>query len=159
MADFNKNNKIDIKSISGGLLVQESDQKIITKSDLKLVSEKSINNDEIEQLLFAMNLCKHVKSNAIVIVKDFQLVGVGGGQTSRVDACEIACKKAGEAANNAYLASDAFFPFADNIEIAANANIRAIVAPQGSIRDSEVIDMANKKNIALYFVETRHFKH
>ena len=157
-----------MKSVSGGFLVQDLDQKNITKTDLKQVSKLGVTSAELDQLVFAMTTCKHVKSNAIVIVNDLQTVGVGAGQTSRVDACEIACKKAAhffdgekvvDKARAAYLASDAFFPFADNIEIAAAHGIKAIVAPQGSIRDEDVIAMANAKNIALYFVETRHFRH
>ncbi len=168
LADFNKTVSRQIKSISGGFLVQDSDQKTITKNDLKLVSEKSISEKEIEQLVFAMSVCKHTKSNAIVVVKDFQTVGLGVGQTSRVDACEIACSRASkffdgerviDKASGAFLASDAFFPFADNIEIAAEYGIKAIIATGGSVRDEEVIAMANEKGIALYFVETRHFKH
>jgi len=163
IADFKKTAGKQMKSVSGGFLTQDLDQKTITKNDLKLVSKNSANETEIEQLIFAMGVCKHVKSNGIVIVKNFQTIGLGVGQTSRVDACEIACKKAGEFLKNpqteAFLASDAFFPFADNIEIAAAAGIKAIIAPGGSMRDAEVIAMANDKGIALYFIETRHFKH
>jgi phosphoribosylaminoimidazolecarboxamide formyltransferase/IMP cyclohydrolase len=163
IADFKKTASSQVKSVSGGFLVQDLDLKNITKNDLKLVSKKSANETEIEQLIFAMGVCKHVKSNGIVVVKNFQTIGLGVGQTSRVDACEIACKKAGEFLENpkteAFLASDAFFPFADNIEIAAAAGIKAIIAPGGSMRDGEVIDKANEKGIALYFIETRHFKH
>jgi phosphoribosylaminoimidazolecarboxamide formyltransferase/IMP cyclohydrolase len=168
IADFKKEVQNQIKSVSGGFLVQDLDQKIITKNDLKLVSKNSVGDSEIEQLVFAMSVCKHVKSNAIVVVNDFQTVGVGGGQTSRVDACEIACAKAAkfldgekiiDKARGGFLASDAFFPFADNIEIAAKFGIKAIVATGGSVRDEEVIAMANEKGIALYFIETRHFKH
>lgn len=168
IADFKKAAGSQIKSVSGGFLIQDLDQKIISKNDLKLVTKKSASESEIEQLIFAMSVCKHVKSNAIVVVQDFQTVGLGAGQTSRVDACEIACKKAAEffdgeknidKARGGFLASDAFFPFADNIEIAAKFGIKAIIAPGGSMRDEEVIAMANEKNIALYFIETRHFKH
>ncbi len=168
IADFKPNFDRQIKSISGGFLVQDFDRKKITTKDLKQVSKKNISVSEIEQLVFAMNVCKHMKSNAILVVNNFQTVGMGAGQTSRVDACEIACKKASnffdgqeviDKASGSYMASDAFFPFADNIEIAAAHNIRAIVAPQGSIRDAEVIAMADQKGIALYFIETRHFKH
>ncbi len=168
LADFKKLAGNQIKSVSGGFLVQELDQKTITKNDLKLVSKNAASEEEIEQLIFAMALCKHVKSNAIVVVQGFQTVGLGAGQTSRVDACEIACKKAAEffdgeknvdRARGGLLASDAFFPFADNIEIAAAYGIKAIIAPGGSVRDEEIIAKANEKNIALYFIETRHFKH
>lgn len=168
IADFEKSSQMQIKSISGGFLVQDLDQKNITKADLKQVSKLGVSSQEMDQLVFAMIACKHLKSNAIVIVQDLQTVGTGAGQTSRVDACQIACKKAAnffdgtqtvDKASGAYLASDAFFPFADNIEIAAAAGIKAIVAPQGSIKDAEVIAMADAKNIALYFIETRHFRH
>ncbi len=170
IADFKKDAKNQqVKSISGGFLIQDQDQKNIEKSDLKQASIASASDKEIAQLIFAMNVCKHTKSNAIIIVNDFQTVGMGAGQTSRVDACEIACKKAAnfatiageivDKASGSFLASDAFFPFADNIEIAAKYGVRAIIAPSGSIRDQEIIDAANKYKIALYFISTRHFKH
>lgn len=168
LADFKKTAETQVKSVSGGFLVQDLDQKNITKNDLKLVSKTAVNDAEIEQLIFAMSVCKHVKSNAIVVVQDSQTVGVGAGQMSRVDACEIACKKASEffdgeknidKAKGGILASDAFFPFADNIEIASSYGIKAIIAPGGSVRDEEVIAKANEKSIALYFIETRHFRH
>lgn len=168
LADFKLEVQKQVKSVSGGFLVQDLDQKIITKNDLKLVSQKSASEEEIAQLIFAAGVCKHVKSNAIVVVQNHQTVGIGGGQTSRVDACEIACKKASQffdgeknvdRAKGGFLASDAFFPFADNIEIAAKFGIKAIVATGGSVRDDEVIAKANEMGIALYFIETRHFKH
>lgn len=168
IADFKKSAEIQVKSISGGFLIQELDRKNIAKNDLKLVSTKAASESEIEQLVFAMNVCKHVKSNAIVVISNFQTVGIGAGQMSRVDSCEIACKKASQffdgeknidKAKGGILASDAFFPFADNIEIASSYGISAIIAPGGSMRDEEVIAKANEKGIALYFIETRHFKH
>ena len=168
IADFKKTTQPQVKSVSGGFLTQDLDQKNITKNDLKLVSKKSIDDVEIEQLIFTMSVCKHVKSNAIVVTQDFQTVGVGAGQMSRVDACEIACKKASEffdgdknvdKARGGFLASDAFFPFADNIEIASFYGIKAIIAPGGSMRDEEVIAKADEQGLALYFIETRHFKH
>lgn len=168
IADFKHETQKQIKSVSGGFLVQDLDQKNITNLDLELVSQKKANEQEIEQLVFAMNLCKYVKSNAIVVVNDYQSVGLGGGQTSRVDACEIACKKASQffdgnevldKARGGILASDAFFPFADNIEIAAKYGIKAIVATGGSVRDEEVINKANELGIILYFIKTRHFRH
>jgi len=179
IADFHKSSYSLVKSISGGFLVQDPDSKIFTESDLKLVSEKSANKDEIKQLIFAMTVCKHLKSNAIVVANNFQTLGLGVGQTNRVDACEIACLKTYQFIANknnielnsqlnpcdivsqygAFLASDAFFPFADNIEIAKKFGIKAIVAPSGSMRDDEVIAKANELNIALYFTQSRHFKH
>ena len=160
-ADFVSDNEKQVKSISGGFLVQDQDKADLKLQDLKLVSEAQVDDQEKQELLLAMNICKHVKSNAITIVKDGRLVGVGAGQTSRVDSMQIACEKASnnKSVQGSYLASDAFFPFADNIEIAAKYGVKAIVAPGGSVRDQEVIDEVNKQGIALYFVETRHFKH
>jgi len=168
IADFNKPIEPQIKTISGGFLLQEMDRKKIDINEVKQVSKVGVSEAELKELIFAMMVCKHVKSNAIVVVKDFQTVGLGIGQTNRVDACEIACKKAAnfmqnekliDKARGGYLASDAFFPFADNIEIAAKFGIKAIIAPAGSIRDAEVIAKADEKGIALYFIETRHFRH
>tara|TARA_B110000259_G_scaffold188435_1_gene247393 strand:+ start:11507 stop:13054 length:1548 start_codon:yes stop_codon:yes gene_type:complete len=152
--------KIEVKTISGGFLTQNVDNKILTKHDLRLVSSTKIIDKDLEELVFAMKTCKHVKSNAIVVSSNFQTIGIGCGQQNRVDSVEIACKKSlNFTYTNKFLASDAFFPFADNIEIAAKYGIKAIVAPSGSIRDEEVIEACNKNNIAIYFLETRHFKH
>lgn len=165
IADFKKNQQQQIKSVSGGLLVQDLDQENISTDKLQLASNKSCTNQQLKNLAFAMNVCKHVKSNAIVVVQNSQAIGIGAGQMSRVDSCEIACKKAQDfiknnnSAGDLFLASDAFFPFADNIEIAHKYGVSAIVAPKGSVRDQEVIDKANELGIALYFIETRHFKH
>ena len=177
--DFQKYHYDHVKSISGGFLVQDVDNKIFTKNDLKLVTKKSISDEEINQLIFAMTVCKHLKSNGIVVASNFQTLGLGVGQTNRVDACEIACSKAKQfllSQNNLpinddlsydkltkkqkiFLASDAFFPFADNIEIAGKFGVNAIIATSGSIRDEEVITKANQLDIALYFIASRHFKH
>ncbi len=164
IADFVTTIAPQVKTISGGFLIQDLDHKKIQISDLKQASKVGVKETEIEQLIFAMSVCKHVKSNAIVIANNFQTVGLGVGQTSRVDSCEIACKKASDFVKNQadkslYLASDAFFPFADNIEIAAKFGVKAIIAPQGSMRDAEVIAKADEKGIALYFIESRHFRH
>ncbi len=163
------NQEKEIKSISGGILVQDIDKKIIKEEDIELVSNKSASKEQVKELLFAISSCKHVKSNAIIITNSFQSVGIGAGQTSRVDSVEIACKKAenftninGDVINkaeNSVLASDAFFPFADGLEYAAKKGVKAMIAPSGSIRDQEVIDAANKHNISLYFIKSRHFKH
>ncbi len=168
IADFKADAQRQVKTVSGGFLVQDLDQKIITKSDLKLVSKKSVSDANLEELIFAAKVCKHVKSNAIVVVNANQTVGIGAGQMSRVDSVEIACTRASkffdgenfvDKAKGAILASDAFFPFADNIEIASKFGIKAIVATGGSMRDGEVIAKADELGIALYFIETRHFKH
>jgi phosphoribosylaminoimidazolecarboxamide formyltransferase/IMP cyclohydrolase len=165
-----ENNQVQqFKSISGGVLVQDLDSKSLNISDLKQVSQKRASDEQLKEMVFAMSICKHVKSNAIVITNDFQTVGVGTGQTSRVDSVEIACKKAvnftyingsvSDRAANGVLASDAFFPFADGLEYAAKNGVKAFVATSGSIRDEEVIEAADKYGVALYFIETRHFKH
>jgi len=166
-----KTSQLQYKSIAGGFLVQEQDCYQFSIDDLKLVSNNNLNHRELEELLFALTICKHIKSNAIAVVSNFQTIGLGIGQTNRVDSCKIATKKALELIslpeykiinpniNKLFLASDAFFPFADNIEIAAEAGISGIVATSGSIRDNEVIAKANEKNIPLYFIKTRHFKH
>ena len=134
--------------------VSERKRKYAFKSALNLFPE------ELDELVFSMKICKYVKSNAIIVTSDFQSIGIGCGQQNRVDSVEIACKKAlNFNKDNKFLASDAFFPFADNIEIAAKYGIKAIIAPSGSIRDEEVIAACNQHNIALYFSETRHFKH
>lgn len=165
IADFNKTQQQQIKTVSGGVLVQDLDQQNFTKNDLELASKAEADDDAINNLIFAMQVCKHVKSNAIVVVQNNKAIGIGAGQMSRVDACEIACKRAQDFCQNnddqgqLFLASDAFFPFADNIEIAHKYNIKAIIAPKGSVRDQEVIDKANELGIALYFIATRHFKH
>jgi phosphoribosylaminoimidazolecarboxamide formyltransferase/IMP cyclohydrolase len=164
LADFAKHPEQQIKSISGGILIQELDQKIITKNDIKQAGEIKINDDEIEQLIFAMQVCKYVKSNAIVIANNFQTAAIGAGQTSRVDSTLIACNKASnyikdQAKKDLYLASDAFFPFDDSIKIAHDHQIKAIIAPSGSVKDEEIIAAANKNKIALYFLNSRHFRH
>lgn len=168
ISKYKKNTHRQVKTISGGFLVQDQDHIDFNLNDVRLVSKKAINDYEMEQLIFAMRVCKHVKSNAVVVAKNLQAFGLGVGQTSRVDSCEIACKKAqnhfdGEKiidnAKGSYLASDAFFPFADNIEIAHKYGIKAIIAPAGSMRDGEVIDKADELGIALYFITSRHFKH
>ncbi len=168
IADFQDKLQDQIKSLSGGFLVQDCDQKKFSVNDLRCVSKNFLTDKELSELVFSMTVCKHVKSNAIVVSKNFQTYGLGIGQTNRVDACEIACKRAKnffdgnkkiDMAINSYLASDAFFPFADNVEIAYKYGIKGIVAPSGSIRDQEVINKANELGIALYFIKTRHFKH
>ncbi|MFQ5925667.1 MAG: bifunctional phosphoribosylaminoimidazolecarboxamide formyltransferase/IMP cyclohydrolase, partial [Dehalococcoidia bacterium] len=112
-----------------------------------------------KDLLFAWRAVRHVKSNAIVLVKDLALLGMGAGQPSRVESVEIALKKAGERAQGSLLASDAFFPFADGVELAARGGVSAIIQPGGSMRDEDVIRVANEHNMAMVFTGVRHFKH
>lgn len=150
---------INIKKIGGGLLVQDIDNRVVTEKDLKVVTHKIPTKQQIQDLIFAANAAKHAKSNAIVIARDEVTLGIGAGQTARVDAVEIALAKAGTSASGAVLASDAFFPFPDSIEIAAKAGISAIIQSGGSIRDAEVIEAANKMNIAMVFSGVRAFRH
>lgn len=164
-----KPNEKQIKSISGGFLIQDIDDAQIKIEDLKQAGIVEANQKQKEQQIFAMKVCRHVKSNAIVVVNNFQTVGIGAGQMNRVDSVEIACKKAANFVNadgkninkaiDAVLASDAFFPFADNVAIANHYGIKSIIAPSGSIRDEDVISACNGHNIALSFIPTRHFKH
>lgn len=148
-----------IETISGGFLVQERDVHHLDPQKLEVVTETKPDPALLDDLVFAWNVVKHVKSNAIVVAKDGVSIGVGAGQMNRVGSCDIALKHAGEKAKGAVLASDAFFPFADNIEVAAAAGITAIIQPGGSIRDQEVIDACNKFGIAMVFTGVRHFKH
>lgn len=150
---------LDVRSVHRGLLVQQVDLGDPDEIALKTVTERAPSENELRALEFAWKAVHHVKSNAIVLAIPNATIGVGGGLPSRVDAVKLAVTKAGERAKGAVLASDAFFPFADSIETAAEAGVTAIIQPGGSIRDSEVIEAANKANIAMVFTGTRHFRH
>ncbi len=150
---------IDIRRVNGGILLQDLDNSRETRTEMKVVTKRHPTEKEWEDLLFAWKVAKHVKSNAIVLVKDLQTVGVGAGQMSRVDSAAIAAKKAGERAKDSVLASDAFFPFRDGIDAAAQVGARAVIQPGGSVKDSEVIAAANEHNMAMVFTGIRHFKH
>jgi len=149
----------DCKKISGGLLVQELDTGDVDPTAMQVVTKKQPTPDQWDQLLLAWKVVKHVKSNAIVVAKDNQIIGVGAGQMNRVGAAEIALKQAGEKARGAVLASDAFFPFRDTVDAAAKAGITAIIQPGGSVRDEESIQAADEHGIAMVFTGMRHFKH
>ncbi|MHB9039734.1 MAG: bifunctional phosphoribosylaminoimidazolecarboxamide formyltransferase/IMP cyclohydrolase [Melioribacteraceae bacterium] len=155
-------NELLVKSIPGGLLVQEKDNSKIDETQLKLVTEKKYSEKELDDLKFAWTVCKHTKSNAIIYVKDKKAIGVGAGQMSRLDSTKIAAEKAkqfGHDLNGAVAASDAFFPFADGLlEIISNG-ITAVIQPGGSVRDEEVVAAANEKNISMVFTGIRNFKH
>lgn len=154
-----ENSDVWIEKVSGGFLVQELDRHKITPEGLKVVTEKAPTEAEIEELMFAWNVVKHVKSNAIVVTKDHQTIGVGAGQMNRVGSAEIAFAQAGEKTKGAVLASDAFFPFRDSIDAAHQAGITAIIQPGGSVRDEEVIAACNEHGIAMVFTGIRHFRH
>jgi len=150
---------VDIKKVNGGLLLQHSDAGHVVAEDLKVASNRPPTPAEIEELLFAWRVVKHVKSNAIVVSRDRQTIGVGAGQMNRVGSAKIAFEQAGEKCCGAVLASDAFFPFRDTIDQAAAAGITAIIQPGGSMRDEESIQAANEHGIAMVFTGMRHFKH
>lgn len=149
----------DLKKVTGGLLVQERDLNLVKKQDIELVTKNKLDNQYLKDLMFAWKAVKHVKSNAIVMAKDKMLVGVGAGQMSRVDSMIIAGRKAKGRQKGAVVASDAFFPFPDAVEKAAELGIKAIIQPGGSIRDEKVIKKADELGIAMYFTNTRHFRH
>lgn len=154
--------KLDMRRIDGGLLVQEHDNFPVSSEAFKVVTNKSPNEAQQQDLLFAWLAAKYVKSNAIVIADKGATIGIGAGQTSRVMSTRIAiwqAQQAGFSCKNAVLASDAFFPFADSLDLIAKAGIRAIIQPGGSIRDQEVIDAANRYGISMIFTGFRHFRH
>ncbi len=145
--------------LEGGLLVQEGDIWPDPEGEWQVVTETQPSPEQWEELRFAWAVVRHVKSNAIVVTKNRMLLGVGAGQMSRVDSVEIAIKKAGDRVKGAVLASDAFFPFPDSIEIAATVGIGAIIQPGGSVRDREVIEACNRYRLPMIFTGRRHFKH
>jgi phosphoribosylaminoimidazolecarboxamide formyltransferase/IMP cyclohydrolase len=160
---------LTFRSLAGGFLVQTRDDGRIGTGDVRVVTRRPPTDAELADLLFAFRVCKHVKSNAIVYVKDGATVGIGGGQPNRVDSARIAAWKAEEAAKTAGLperltqgsvvASDAFFPFADGLEAAIAAGATAVIQPGGSIRDAEVIAAADAAGLAMVFTGMRHFRH
>ena len=160
------NNSQNYKSIEGGILVQSNDEANTTKSDLKVVTEKKPSENEVEDMLFAFKVCKHVKSNAIIYVKNKKTIGIGAGQMSRVDSAKIASQKNSEmekseenSLENSVVASDAFFPFADGLLVTISSGAKAVIQPGGSVKDDEVIEAANKAGISMVFTGVRHFRH
>ncbi|OIO38758.1 MAG: bifunctional phosphoribosylaminoimidazolecarboxamide formyltransferase/IMP cyclohydrolase [Candidatus Omnitrophica bacterium CG1_02_46_14] len=149
----------DFKKVSGGLLLQDRDQKDPTTANLQCVTKIKPKDSQIHDLLFAFKVCRYVKSNAIVIAKNNVTLGLGMGQPSRVDSCDTAFKKAGRRARGAVLASDGFFPKVDSIELAHKFGISAIIQPGGSIQDEAVIKACDKAKISMVFTRVRHFKH
>ncbi len=156
--DF-KLEKVDIKSVDGGLLVQDLDEGPDSKKDMKVVTSVEPEPAKWNDLLFGWQIVKSVKSNAIVLAANNSTVGIGAGQMSRIDAAEIAIRKSNGRCKNSIMASDAFFPFEDVAELAAKNGITAIIQPGGSIRDKEVIESCNKNKIPMVFTGKRHFRH
>ena len=154
-----RKDSIEIRNVDGGVLIQDLDTSVLQKTQLKTVTIKKITDENISTMLFGWKVLKHIKSNAILIVKKNTTVGVGAGQVSRVDAVDIAVKKSGLEIKDSILCSDAFFPFRDSIDKIADSGIKAIIQPGGSIRDNEVIEACNEHNIAMVFTGQRCFKH
>jgi phosphoribosylaminoimidazolecarboxamide formyltransferase/IMP cyclohydrolase len=152
----------DIKRVRGGLLVQDRDLGPDMREDMQVVTERRPTEAEWGELLFAWKVCRHVRSNAIVLAKDLGTAGIGAGQMSRVDSVRIAVEKAGAAKldlTGAAMASDAFFPFADGPAVAIEAGVRTIIQPGGSRRDPEVVEACNAAGVAMVFTSRRHFRH
>jgi phosphoribosylaminoimidazolecarboxamide formyltransferase/IMP cyclohydrolase len=157
-----RSSSTQFRSLINGVLVQDKDTKTERAEDMKPVTQNEPTQLEYQDMIFANKIVKHSKSNAIVLAKNQQLISSGVGQTSRVDALKQAIEKAksfGFDLKGAVMASDAFFPFADSVEIASKEGISAVVQPGGSVRDQEVIDFCNQASMAMVFTGTRHFKH
>jgi phosphoribosylaminoimidazolecarboxamide formyltransferase/IMP cyclohydrolase len=157
-----KTEGLDFKRVTGGLLVQDRDTALVTEDELSVVTKRAPSSEQMQDLLFAWRVAKFVKSNAIVYVKNCQTVGIGAGQMSRVISSRIAGIKADDAGltvPGAVMASDAFFPFRDGLDLAAQAGISAVIQPGGSMRDDEVIAAADEHGIAMVFTGMRHFRH
>jgi phosphoribosylaminoimidazolecarboxamide formyltransferase / IMP cyclohydrolase len=150
---------LEVRPIDGGALVQDADAVTETREEMKVVSRREPDQAEWEDLLFAWTVAARVKSNAIVLASDRATVGVGAGQMSRVDSVELACRKAGDRARGSSMASDAFFPFRDGIDRAAEAGVRAAIQPGGSVRDDQVVAAADEHDMAMVFTGRRHFRH
>ncbi len=163
ISKYKQETNISIKMINNSFLAQEKDEIIFKKQKLKFVTKQKPNRNELKEIEFAFNVCKYVKSNAIVISKNFATIGIGAGQQNRLDSCKIASQKAKkfqpDKLINSVAASDAFFPFADGIKTLIQSGVKLIVQPGGSIRDKEVIEAANKANIKMVFTGYRHFNH
>lgn len=148
-----------MKRILGGMLIQQPDLGNLNDKELKVVTKREPTAVELADLKFAWKICKHVKSNAIVFAKDRATLGVGAGQMSRVDSVKIAVMKAQNPLQGSAVASDAFFPFPDGVEVAADAGATAVIQPGGSVKDSEVIATADRLGLAMVFTNMRHFLH
>ena len=152
----------DLKRVRGGMLVQDRDTGMEQREDMQVATTRKPTEEEWGELLFAMRVCKHVRSNAIVMSRRLGTVGIGAGQMSRVDSVRIAVDKAraaGLSLDGAAMASDAFFPFADGPQAAIDAGVRAIIQPGGSQRDPEVVEACDAAGVAMVFTARRHFRH
>jgi phosphoribosylaminoimidazolecarboxamide formyltransferase/IMP cyclohydrolase len=163
ISNFKLKSLTSTKSFDGSFLIQSKNNVVIDKKKLKCVTKLKPNKKELAEIQFAFNVCKNVKSNAIVLCNSYATIGIGAGQPSRLDSCKIAVQKAKQFQSskikNSIAASDAFFPFTDGIDILIKAGVKTIVQPGGSIRDQEVINAANKGKIKMIFTGIRHFNH
>ncbi len=163
ISDFKFKNLLSIKLFGGSFLMQNKDSIVVNKKKLRCVTKIKPKKRELAEIQFAFNICKHVKSNAIVLCNNFSTIGIGAGQPSRLDSCKIAVQKAKQfqplKIKNSIAASDAFFPFADGINTLIKAGVKTIIQPGGSIRDQEIINAANKAKIKMFFTSIRHFNH
>tara|TARA_B100001121_G_scaffold273204_1_gene260188 strand:- start:661 stop:2211 length:1551 start_codon:yes stop_codon:yes gene_type:complete len=163
ISKFKGKNVPKIKSFDRSFIIQNKDQIILNKKKLKCVTKLKLNKKDLDEIKFAFNVCKYVKSNAIVLSNNCSTIGIGGGQPSRFDSCKIAIQKAkqfqSKKIKNCVAASDAFFPFADGIKILIKAGVKIIVQPGGSIKDQEIINTADKAKIKMIFTGIRHFNH
>jgi phosphoribosylaminoimidazolecarboxamide formyltransferase/IMP cyclohydrolase len=152
----------DLKRVMGGLLVQDRDLGLEDRTEMEVVSDRKPSEAEWGEMLFAWKVCKHVRSNAIVLARELATIGIGAGQMSRVDSVRLAIEKAratGAEIAGAALASDAYFPFADGPQLAMDTGVTAIIQPGGSVRDHEVVEAADAAGIAMVFTHRRHFRH
>ena len=161
-SNFNLNETLRFSSTNENILLQSEDNKVFTKKDFKVVSKKKPTKSQFEDLIFALNVCRYVKSNAIVLASNKSTIGIGSGQPSRLDSCQIAIdkmKKFTVPSTDIVAASDAFFPFVDGIEKLVQSGVKAVVQPSGSINDKKIIKFANETETTLIFSKTRHFRH
>ncbi len=163
ISKFKTKDQMSVKTFDGSFLIQNKNDKIVKKREFKCVTKLKPNKRELSEIEFAFNISKYVKSNAIILCSNFSTIGIGGGQPSRVDSCKIAIQKARrfqpEKISNAIVASDAFFPFSDGLELLIKAGVKIVIQPGGSIRDKEIINYANKAKIKMLFTGIRHFYH
>jgi phosphoribosylaminoimidazolecarboxamide formyltransferase/IMP cyclohydrolase len=150
---------LDFKRVAGGLLVEDLDDLGLDRGQLQVVTRRRPTLEELTDLLFAWRAVRHVSSNAIILARNAATVGIGAGQASRLVSVEIALRRAGDRAKTAVMASDAYFPFPDGIQAAANAGVTAIIQPGGSIRDEMAIELADRHHMAMVFTGRRHFRH
>ena len=161
-SNFKTVNDLKISSANENILIQSEDKQIFKTKDFKVVSKKKPTKSQINDLIFALNICRYVKSNAIVLASNKSTIGIGSGQPSRLDSCQIAINKMKKfiiPSSDVVAASDAFFPFTDGIEKLVQSGVKAIIQPSGSIHDKEIIDFANETDTVLIFSKTRHFRH